>query len=85
MKIVRHNNSKEVYLRDLRCGDVFELEETLYMKVYEADMDNYCDNCGDYVTLNVNNCYGVDLEDGGLYAFSPCEEVRKIECEVIEK
>lgn len=85
MKIVRHNNSKGVYLRDLRCGDVFELEETLYMKVYEADMDNYCDNCGDYVTLDVNNCYGVDLEDGGLYAFSHCEEVTKVECEVIEK
>ena len=85
MKIVRHNNSKENHLRDLRCGDVFELEGTLYMKVYEADINNYCDNCGDYVTLDVNNSYGVDLEDGGIYAFSPCEEVRKVECEVIEK
>ena len=85
MKIVRHNNSKGVCLRDLRCGDVFELEGTLYMKVYEADIDNYCDNCGDYVPLDTKYCYGVVLEDGGLYAFNACEEVRKIECEVVEK
>ena len=85
MKIVRHSNSKGVLLKDLRCGEVFVFDNTFYMKVYDADLDNYCDNCGDYVTLNMNYSYGVDLEDGGIYAFSPCEEVRRIECEVVEK
>lgn len=85
MKISRKDNSVTTLLRELKCGDVFELDQVLYIKVYEADLENYCPNCGDYVCLDTDYCYGVDLKDGGLYEFGSYEEVRKVECEVIEK
>lgn len=85
MKVTRKNPTSEINLREVRCGEIFEFDNALYIKIYEADIETYCDNCGDCVTLDTNDCYGVDLKDGGLYAFNPCEKVKRVNCEVVEK
>lgn len=89
MKITRKNATKEITMREVERGQVFEVFEvrnSLYMKVYDADTDircfDCCFDCNEETDFS-DNCLAVSLDDGGLYSFSPYEKVIIKECEVI--
>lgn len=74
---------KETTIVSIPPGQVFRFSNNVYMRVYDADTDIQCDNCGEKVDLE---CYlAVDLEDGGLYTFYGRETIEIIDCEVYEK
>lgn len=84
MKITRKNKVVTTTIREVKDGQVFEYSNELYMKVYDADTEIYCPNCDELIDLNNFNTFlAVNLADGGLYDFSPAEEVIIKECEVI--
>lgn len=84
MKITRKNKVTTTTMREVKDGQVFEHSYELYMKVYDADTENYCQNCGELIELDEFNTFlAVNLANGGLYDFSPAEEVIIKECEVI--
>lgn len=84
MKITRKNRVVSTTVKDVKDGQVFEHCSELYMKVYDADTEIYCPVCDEAIDLSeINFFLAVNLADGGLYSFSPAEEVIIKECEVI--
>lgn len=74
---------KETTIVSIPPGQVFRFSNNVYMRVYDADTDIQCDDCGEKVELN--GYLAVDLEDGGLYTFYGRETIEIIDCEVYEK
>lgn len=75
---------KETTIVSISPGQVFRFSNNIYMRVYDADTDIQCDDCGERVELD-GGYLAVDLEDGGLYTFYGRETIEMIDCEVYEK
>lgn len=70
--VIKNKRKEMVRFESIKCGDVFEFCEDIYMKIETT----YCDDNGYYENA-------VDLSDGSLHYLKDDNMVHVIKCELV--